>query len=83
MATNVEVTKNQNESTSNLIRRFTKRLQGAGIVQKSRGLRYHGRVKSRNSQRKERLRSLVRKANYEELAKLGKLPERPVRGGRR
>jgi hypothetical protein len=83
MAINVEVSKNQNESTSNLIRRFTKRLQGAGIVPKSRNLRYRDRIKSKNSQRKERLRALKRKEAYEELAKLGKLPERPVRGGRR
>jgi ribosomal protein S21 len=83
MAINVEVSKNTNESTSNLIRRFTKRLQGAGIVPKSRNNRYHERIKSRNFSRKKRLGALKRKENYEELAKLGKLPERPVRGGRR
>jgi len=83
MATNVEVSKNQNESTSNLIRRFTKRLQGAGIVPKSRNNRYHERGKSRNTVRRKRLKALKRKETYEELAKLGKLPERPVRGGRR
>jgi ribosomal protein S21 len=83
MAINVEVSKNANESTSNLIRRFTKRLQGAGIVPKSRNNRYHERIKSRNFSRKKRLGALKRKDAYEELAKLGKLPERPVRGGRR
>ncbi len=79
MATNVEVKKNANESTSNLVRRFTKRLQGAGIVQKSRGGRYYERVKSRNTDRKERLRSLARKEKYEELLKLGKVQERTSR----
>ncbi len=79
MATNIEVAKNANESTSNLVRRFTKRLQGAGIVQKSRGGRYYDRVKSRNTQRKERLRSLSRKEKYEEMVKMGKIAERPTR----
>jgi ribosomal protein S21 len=79
MAINIEVSKNNNESTANLIRRFTKRLQGAGIVQKMRGNRYYARIKSRNSQRKERLRSLTRREAYEELVKLGKVQERTPR----
>ncbi len=79
MAINVEVQKNQNESTSNLVRRFTKRLQGAGIVQKSRGGRYHGRTKSRSTVRKTKLRLLVRREKYEELLKLGKVQERTSR----
>ena len=79
MAINIEVSKNQNESTSNLIRRFTKRLQGAGIVQKMRNKRYYERVKSRNSSHKERIRSLKRKEVYEEMVKLGKVPERTQR----
>lgn len=79
MAINIEVTKNGNESTANLIRRFTKRLQGAGVVQKIRGNRYYERLKSRNSTRKERLRSLKRKEAYEELLKLGKIQERTPR----
>ncbi len=79
MAVNIEVGKNANESTSNLIRRFTKRLQNAGIVPKSRGGRYYERVKSRNFGRKVKLRQLTRKESYEELVKLGKIPERPAR----
>lgn len=79
MAINVEVQKNPNESTSNLVRRFTKRLQNAGIVPKTRNSRYYERVKSRNSSRKERLRSLGRKEKYEELVKLGKVPEKQAR----
>ena len=82
MAINVEVAKNQNESTSNLVRRFTKRMQGAGIVQKARGGRYYDRVKSRNTQKKEKLRKLVRKDKYEEMLKLGKIQERTTPGRR-
>lgn len=76
MAINIQVEKNPNESTSNLIRRFTKRLQNAGIVPKVRGGRYYERTKSQNSDRKAKLRLLKRKESYEELLKLGKVVER-------
>ncbi len=79
MAINIEVIKNQNESTSNLVRRFTKRLQNAGIIPKVRNGRYYERIKSKNSDRKAKLRSLKRKEIYDENVKLGKIPERPVR----
>jgi len=79
MAINIQVEKNPNESTSNLIRRFTKRLQNAGIVPKVRSGRYYERIKSRNSDRKAKLRLLKRKETYDELVKLGKIAERPAR----
>jgi len=79
MAINIQVEKNANESTSNLIRRFTKRLQNAGIVPKVRNGRYYERLKSSNSDRKAKLRRLKKKETYDELVKLGKVAERPVR----
>jgi ribosomal protein S21 len=75
MATNVQVDKNNNESSANVIRRFTKRVQGAGIVPKVRAGRYHTRLKSRNVQRFAKLKKLVKKETYEKLLKLGKIPE--------
>ncbi len=81
MATNVEVTKNTNESSANVIRRFTKRVQGAGIIPKVRGGRYYSRVKSRNVQKFARLKKLAKKETYEKLLKLGKVQER-TRGRR-
>ena len=36
MATNAEVSKNDNESAINLIRRFSKRVQGAGVIPRVR-----------------------------------------------
>ncbi len=76
MAKNVEVSRNNNESTANLIRRFTKRVQGAGIVPKVRGSRYFSRTKSRNVQKEARLKKLEKKERYEELVKLGKVQDR-------
>lgn len=75
MAINVGVEKNQAESTANLIRRFTKRMQGAGIVQKIRGTRYFKRDKSENVQRHSKLLRLARQKNYETLLKLGKIQD--------
>lgn len=73
MATNVQVEKNQNESSANVIRRFTKRMQNAGIVRKVRGERYYSRSKSRNVQKSARLKKLEKKEKYEKLYKLGKV----------
>ena len=81
MATNVEVEKNNNESSANIIRRFTKRVQGAGIVPKVRGGRYFSRTKSRNVQRTAKLKKLDKREAYEKLVKLGKVQE--FRGRRR
>lgn len=75
MATNVEVERNQSESTANLIRRFTKRMQGSGIVQKMRSTRYYKREKSPNVRKSARLLKLKGKQRYEELLKLGKIQE--------
>jgi ribosomal protein S21 len=80
MATNVQVVKNNNESSANVIRRFTKRVQGAGIVPKVRSGRYFTRIKSRNVQRMAKLKKLTKRETYEKLVKLGKVQEfRPRR----
>lgn len=75
MATNVEVQKNNNESSANVIRRFTKRVQGAGIIPKVRGGRYYTRIKSRNVQKTAKLKKLLKRDKYEQLVKLGKVQE--------
>lgn len=75
MATNVQVEKNNNESTANLIRRFTKRVQGAGLIPRMRGHRYFTRIKSRNVRQTAKLLKLERKDKYDTLLKLGKIQE--------
>ncbi len=76
MAKNVEVERNNNESAANLIRRFTKRVQGAGIVPKVRGSRFYDRNKSRNTLKEAKLKKLEKKEKYEELLKMGKIQDR-------
>lgn len=72
-ATQVEVRKGKNESSTALIRRFSRRAQGAGLVRGLRNRRYYVRVKSKNVGRRRALIGIARKAKYVELVKLGKI----------
>ncbi len=69
----VEVRRGKNESSTALIRRFTRRTQGLGLVREMRGRRYWQRTKSKNVGHKRALISKVRRENYNELVKLGKI----------
>jgi ribosomal protein S21 len=79
MAINVQVEKNQNESSANVIRRFTKRMQGSGVVPRVRKIRYHARTKSGNVRKTAKLKKLVKAVTYEQQLKLGKIQERVTR----
>ena len=83
-ATRVEVRRGKNESSSALIRRFSRRSQGLGLVREMRDRRYYKRHKSKNVDHKRALISLARRANYNELVKLGKIDPtaRRVKGKR-
>lgn len=72
MPVNVQVEKNQNESSANVIRRFTKRVQNSGIIRRMRDNRYHSRNKSENVRKSSRLKKLAKKEAYEIMYKLGK-----------
>jgi ribosomal protein S21 len=84
--TRVEVRRGKNESSTALIRRFTRRAQGLGLVREMRDRRYWKRVKSKNVGRKRALISIARRKKYNELVKLGKIDpaaRRNARGGKR
>ncbi len=72
---NVEVTKNGGEHNTSLIRKFTKKVQEAGILRRVRSIRYKDRNKSKFVTKKKTLSSLERRSKMEELVKLGKAPE--------
>ena len=74
MSINVEIKKNNNENAISLIRRFTKRVQGSGIIPRVRSIRYNQRKDSHFRTKKSALVVLEKRAEYEKLAKLGKLP---------
>ncbi len=80
---NVEVTKNNNENTTSLIRRFTKRVQGSGVLPKVRKIRYAQRKPSDFKKKEGTLRKIERKAKFEELYKQGKVELRRGRGRKR
>ena len=83
MAVNAEVQKNENETAVNLIRRFSKRVQGAGLIQRMRGRRYFTRIKSSEVRKKHTLKSIKRREEVQELIKLGKMEARTTRSPRR
>ena len=71
--TNVSVEKHANESASSVIRRFTKRVQESGVLNKVRSIRYSGRNLSHYKVKKSTLERLRRRKEVEKLVKLGKL----------
>ncbi|MBI2475987.1 MAG: hypothetical protein HYV67_01980 [Candidatus Taylorbacteria bacterium] len=76
MAINVEVAKTGTESGVSLLRRFTKRVQGAGILPRVRSLRYKDRNKSPGTRKKMTLKKLARRKEVDRLIKLGKAVEK-------
>jgi ribosomal protein S21 len=84
MSVNAEVKRNDNENDISLIRRFSKRVQGAGLLPTLRARRYFARPKSAAVARKGALKRLARREKVQELIKLGVMTEAPRRGrGRR
>ncbi len=73
MAVNVEVARNVNENSLSLLRRFTKRVQGSGVLPRVRGIRYTVRELSFYKRKKRTLEKLARKAEVNHLIKMGKM----------
>lgn len=76
---NVEITRNPNENALNTLRRFTKKVQSSGVLPRVRSLRYNERVLSHYKTKMKTLSSIERKAEIQELIKLGKMPEKQSR----
>ena len=76
MATNVEVTKAGTENSMGVLRRFTKRVQGSGVLPRVRSLRYKDRNQSKGTRKKMTLKKLVRRAEVDQLIKMGKMVEK-------
>lgn len=71
--TNVEIKKGGHENGTALVRRFSRKMQESGIIQKVKGQRYHERGLSKLSQKNMALRRLARRKEVERLKKLGKM----------
>lgn len=72
---NAEVVKTGNENNLNLIRRFTKKVQGSGVLPRVRSIRYSGRKASEYVKKKRALKVLKRREEIMELIKMGKMTE--------
>ena len=83
MAINVEIKKNSGENALSVIRRFTRKVQGSGIIPRVRSLRSSTRVQSKYKVKQRALTLLSRRAHMAELIQLGKAPMRGEKGGKK
>jgi len=80
MSINAEVTKSGSESTLSTIRKFSRRVQGTGLVRTVRGARYKIRDASKIVKKKRALKLLKRRADFKQQVKEGKIAEPQPRG---
>lgn len=66
----------------NLIRRFSRKVQETGIIQKVKSKRYNERAESKVKIKAATLKRLARRKNQEKLLKLGKATAAPKKGRR-
>lgn len=76
MTLNAQVAKSGNENNASLLRRFTKRVQGAGVQQEVRKRRYHQRRLSKQVKKENKLEKLRRAERIKWLVKLGEISDR-------
>lgn len=81
MAINAEVQKSGNETALATIRKFSRRVQGTGLIRTVRAARYFARDASKTVRKKRALKLLKRRLEYVRLVKEGKIAEAPARRG--
>ncbi len=69
----IEVKKNNNENNSSILRRFSRRIQESGIIQKVKNNRYNERKESKLKVKKSALKRIGKRKEIEKLRKLGKI----------
>ncbi len=77
---NAEVVRTGNENNVNLIRRFTKKVQGSGVLPRVRSIRYASRKASEYVKKKKTLKVLKRREEIADMIKMGKMNEFQPRG---
>lgn len=78
---NAEVSKSGNETALSTIRKFSRRVQGTGLIRTVRAARYFARDSSKIVKKKRALKLIKRRAEYSQLVKEGKIAEAPARRG--
>ena len=76
---NAEVQKSGTESVLSTIRKFSRKVQGTGLIKNARARRYHARDISKAVKKKKALKLIKRRADFRQLVKEGKAEERQPR----
>ncbi|HEY4515690.1 MAG TPA: 30S ribosomal protein S21 [Candidatus Paceibacterota bacterium] len=76
MATNVEIVKSGLENNLSIIRKFTKKVQGSGVLSRLRSIRYSQRTLSDYVKKKKALKRIKRREVVREAIKMGKMPDK-------
>lgn len=69
----IEVKKSESESTINLIRRFTRKVQESGVLMRVRKLKFRNRPKSKLQKKEGGIKKAKLKKKRDYLRKLGKI----------
>ncbi|MES2014765.1 MAG: hypothetical protein V4437_03035 [Patescibacteria group bacterium] len=80
---NVSVTKTGSENSMSLVRRFSKRVLGAGIIRRVKDNRYRERELSKSKRRLAALRRITKHEKTAELERLGLVDPKATRGPKR
>ncbi len=69
----IEVKKKEKETSSSVIRRFSRKMQQSNIIPTVKSLRYNLRGQSKFKKKKEALKRIANRKVKERLKKLGKI----------
>lgn len=72
---NAEVQKSGSENVLSTIRKFSRRVQGTGLVKIVRAQRYHERPKSKAVMKKRAIKLIKRRSDFRQAVKEGKVAE--------
>jgi ribosomal protein S21 len=75
MAINAEVARTDDENNVSVLRRFTRRVQGSGVLNRVRGKRFFERTESHYKRKMHTLKKIEKRQEFQELVKLGKTKE--------
>jgi hypothetical protein len=75
----IEVKKKDKETSENLIRRFTRRVQQSGVLMRARKVRFRNEEKSKTQKRDEALYKIEIRREIDKLKKLGKFDDEALR----
>lgn len=79
----IEVKKKDRETSENLIRRFSRRVQQSGVLMRVRKTRFHAEEKSKQKKREEALYKIKLRKEIEKLKKMGKFDNEALKNLKR